>query len=228
MNILLVDDEQLELDQLQYILQPYFHMENFHKAQDASEALTYANDNPIHLALIDIHLPGKSGLELVKRLKKIQTNTKIVMVTAYQSFEYAQEAIRLHVENYITKPLVEAELISAIKPFIVNKSYSDMTRQVLDYIHNHYDSRLTLSEIAEAIHVNHAYLSRKFNEELNIGFPNYLNQYRIEMAKRMMDDAPFTPIAQIAENCGFSSQHYFSLLFKKELGISPSSYRKKL
>ncbi|MUV36797.1 Sensory transduction protein LytT [Lentibacillus sp. JNUCC-1] len=228
MNILLVDDEQLELDQLEYMLQQSFHLQTFFKAQDVSEALTYAKANTVHLALIDIHLPGQSGFELVKWLKNTQSHVHIVMVTAYQSFDYAQKALRLKVDNFITKPVVESELITAIKPFTVNKNHSEIIQQVLDYIHNHFDARLTLGDIAEDIHVNHAYLSRKFNEELEVSFPHYLNQYRIEAAKRLMNEKPFLSIAEVSEQCGFNSQHYFSQLFKKELGVNPSAFRKRI
>lgn len=227
MNILLVDDEQLELDQLEYMLQQLFHMHTFYKAHDVSEALTYANDNTVHLALIDIQLPGRSGLDLVTLLKRIHNNVSIVMVTAYQTFEYAQKALRLKVDNFITKPVLESELNAAVKPFIKNYNYSELIQKVLDCVHTHYGSHLTLSYIAtQKIHVNYAYLSRKFNKELGMSFPTYLNQYRINAAKCMIDQKPYLTIEEVSEKCGFSNQHYFSQLFKNKMNVNPSIYRK--
>lgn len=228
MNILLVDDEQLELDQLEYMLLQSFHLHTLYKAQDVSEALIYANANTVHLALIDIHLPGRSGLDLVKLLKQTHKDINVVMVTAYQSFDYAQKALRLKVDNFITKPVVESELISAVKPFFKNNN-TEMIQKVLDYVHAHYDSNLTLLYIAsKEIHVNYAYLSRKFNEELGMSFPRYLNQYRIKAAKYLMDEKPSLSIEEVSEKCGFSNQHYFSQLFKNETDVNPSVYRKKI
>lgn len=226
MNILLIDDEQLELDQLEYLLKPYFTNHHFFRANDASEALRIMADHKIHLALVDIQLPGKSGLDLAKQLKADE-QTKVIMVTAFQSFEYAQQALRIKVDNYITKPIVEAELVEVIKPYVSDTTYSEMILQAIDIIHEKYQTKLTLTGIASEIHVNHAHLSRKFNDEVGESFPDYLNDYRIEVAKRMLQENMNLSIAYVAEQCGFSGQHYFSALFKKKIGKTPSEFKKE-
>lgn len=226
MNILLIDDEVLELDQLEHLLKPHFPNHNFYRAHDPSEAYKIMATYTIQLALVDIHLPGGSGLDIAKRLKE-DSNTTVIMVTAFQSFEYAQEALRIKVDNYITKPVVEKELVDMLRPFFHGRSYSEIVLQTLESIHQNYRKKITLLEIADDIHVNHAYLSRKFNSEVGISFPNYLNNYRIEAAKRMIEENTYHSIAQIAERCGFNGQHYFSTLFKKVVGMKPSEYKKE-
>ncbi|ASN06218.1 response regulator transcription factor [Virgibacillus necropolis] len=226
MNILLVDDEQLELEQLEYLLKPFFNFKSVYKAKDASRALDIVDKVAIQLAFVDIQLPGKSGLELAKQFKN-DYQIKVIMVTAFQSFEYAHQALRMGVEDYITKPLIESELIEVIQPYLQQANLSDMVNQTLETIHNRFDERLTLGEIADDIHVNNAYLSRKFNEELNTNFASYLNNYRIEMAKRMLKESPRMNISQVSETCGFNSQHYFSSLFKKQTGLTPREFRLK-
>ncbi|WP_404454787.1 response regulator [Virgibacillus necropolis] len=226
MNILLVDDEQLELEQLEYLLKPYFNFNSVYKAKDASRALDIVEEVAIQLAFVDIQLPGKSGLELAKQFKN-DYQIKVIMVTAFQSFDYAHQALRMGVEDYITKPLIESELIEAIQPYLQQANLSDMVNQTLETIHTRFDERLTLGEIADDIHVNNAYLSRKFNEELNTNFASYLNNYRIEMAKRMLKESPKMNISQVSETCGFNSQHYFSSLFKRQTGLTPREFRSK-
>ncbi|WP_019375823.1 DNA-binding response regulator [Virgibacillus halodenitrificans] len=226
MNILLIDDEKLELEQLEYLLKPYFPNHTFLRAHDTSEALKIIDKTTIHLALVDIHLPGGSGLKLAEKLKST-THSKVIIVTAYQSFDYAQQALRLRVDNFITKPVVEAELLDIVRPYINGASYSSIISQAIDLIHENYASRITLTDIASRIHVNHAYLSRKFNDELGVSFPDFLNQYRIEIAKQMLQSENSYTIAEVAERCGFSGQHYFSSLFKKKLGMTPSEFKKE-
>lgn len=227
MNILLVDDEHLELEQLEYLLKPHFGFATFYKASDASRALQIVEKNPnIQLAFVDIQMPGKSGLELAAKLKT-DFKMKIIMVTAHQSFEYAQKSIRIGVNNYLTKPLIESELIEVIQPFLNQAQLSDMVSQTIEIIHNRYHEHISLGDIAAQIHVNNAYLSRKFHEELGINFKIYVNKYRIGMAKRKLKDFPKMNIAEVSETCGFSSQHYFSSLFKKETGYTPSQFRVK-
>lgn len=69
MNVLLVDDEPLELEQLEYLIQPLFPLWKLHKASDASQAMSISQKVKIHLAFLDINLPGKSGLELGEELR---------------------------------------------------------------------------------------------------------------------------------------------------------------
>lgn len=61
MNVLLVDDEPLELEQLEYLIHPLFPFWNLYKAADSSQAAAVSQKVKIHLAFLDINLPGKSG-----------------------------------------------------------------------------------------------------------------------------------------------------------------------
>lgn len=226
MNILLVDDEVLELDQLEHLLKPHFPNHHFFRAHDASEACKIIEQHSIQFALVDIHLPGGNGLNIAKQLKNEQQTT-VIMVTAFQSFEYAQQALRLKVDNYITKPVVESELIEILQPYLHASSYSEIVLQTISYIHDNYRKKISLKDIANAIHVHHTYLSRKFNDEVGASFPIYLNNYRLEAAKRMIEEDANATIFNIADHCGFSGQHYFSALFKKVVGKTPSEYKKE-
>ncbi|KRE46360.1 response regulator [Paenibacillus sp. Soil724D2] len=94
------------------------------------------------------------------------------------------------------------------------------------YIRDHYDKEdLTLQEAADAIKISAAYLSRLLRQEIGVSFIDFLTQIRIKQAIRMLHD-PTLKIYEIAEQVGYSSQHYFSTAFKKVLGVSPIEYRK--
>ncbi|KQX62650.1 response regulator transcription factor [Paenibacillus sp. Root444D2] len=94
------------------------------------------------------------------------------------------------------------------------------------YIRDHYVREdLTLQEAADAIKISAAYLSRLLRQEIGVSFIDFLTQIRIKQAIRMLHD-PTLKIYEIAEQVGYSSQHYFSTAFKKVLGVSPIEYRK--
>lgn len=224
MNILLVDDEALELDQLEYIMKAQFPNWTFYKAQDASIALQMAGKVKISLAFLDIQMPGKNGLELAKELKK-NYELDIIMVTAFQSFEYAKASLRIGVNDYLTKPIVESELLGLLEKYQKWSSKNDSMQEVLSIIREEYHEKLSLSFVASRIHLNATYLSRKFYEEIGIGFADYLNAYRLEMAKKLLLNQRDMSMAVIAEKAGFNSQHYFSAMFKKQFGVTPSEYR---
>lgn len=224
MNILLVDDEVLELDQLEYLMKAQFPNWTFYKAQDASIALQLAGKVKISLAFLDIQMPGKNGLELAKELKK-NYELDIIMVTAFQSFEYAKASLRIGVNDYLTKPIVESELLGLLEKYQKWSSKNDSMQEVLSIIREEYHEKLSLSFVANRIHLNANYLSRKFYEEIGIGFADYLNAYRLEMAKKLLINQRDMSMAVIAEKAGFNSQHYFSAMFKKQFGVTPSEFR---
>lgn len=226
MNILLVDDEPLELEQLEYLIAKKFPSWTFLKARDASQALQIAKTNDIFLAFLDIQLPGKSGLELARELSHSFT-LEIIMVTAFQNFEYARSSIRLGVIDYITKPLIEDELMSVLTRYERIARYSEPIIKSLQIIEKEYSEKLTLNYLSSKIHINPAYLSRKFQEEVGMGFSEYLNDFRLKEAQKMLVEYPNQSINNISERCGFNSQHYFSQMFRKMTGQSPRDYRLK-
>jgi YesN/AraC family two-component response regulator len=226
MNILLVDDEPIELEQLEYLIQKKFSNWKFFKAQDASQALQIIKQHDIFLAFLDIQLPGKSGLDLAMELS-VKNDIDIIMVTAYQNFKYIQTSLRLGVIDYITKPVIEEELLSVLARYERISSYSEQIVKALQIIQKEYSEKLTLNYLASKIHINSAYLSRKFHEEVGMGFSEYLNEFRLKQAQKMLIESPELSISAISEKCGFNSQHYFSQIFRKMTGQSPRDYRLK-
>jgi two-component system, response regulator YesN len=224
MNILLVDDEPLELEQLEYLILNKFPNWKIFKAQDASIALQIVKQHDIFLAFLDIQIPGKNGLDLAKELTQTYT-IDIIMVTAFQNFEYAQTSIRLGVIDYITKPIIEDELMGVLSKYERLGRYSEQIVNAINIIHAEFSEKLTLNYLASKIHINPAYLSRKFHEEVGMGFSEYLNEFRLKEAQRMLVEYPDLSISTVSERCGFNSQHYFSQIFRKMTGQSPRDFR---
>ena len=79
---------------------------------DGMDALKYLQDNPCDAILTDIMMNRMTGLEMIGNLYKIHPQIKIVILSGYSDFTYAQQAIRYKVENYLVKPVDEEELIN--------------------------------------------------------------------------------------------------------------------
>jgi two-component system response regulator YesN len=105
-----------------------------------------------------------------------------------------------------------------------NKSLKLILRKAIDYIHEHYNEQVTLNEVAENIYVSTFYISRMFKKELGKSFVDYLNDVRIEKAKELLKDVKYKTY-EVAELVGISDPHYFSKLFKKHSGMTPSEYK---
>ncbi len=108
-----------------------------------------------------------------------------------------------------------------------NKSIKLILRKAIDYIQEHYSEQVTLNEVAENIYVSTFYISRMFKKELGKSFVDYLNDVRIEKSKELLKDVKYKTY-EVAEIVGISDPHYFSKLFKKYSGMTPSEYRESL
>ncbi|MCF7974399.1 MAG: AraC family transcriptional regulator [Phycisphaerae bacterium] len=95
-----------------------------------------------------------------------------------------------------------------------------------EYIREHCVSLQTLTQIADACHMDEAYLCRLFKRFGELSPYKYLNRLKLNMAAMRMQ-APDTPIKQIAYELGFSSPFHFSRAFKKAYGVSPDSFRRR-
>lgn len=115
-QLLLVDDEDIERDAIKYILSrsdmDVFEISEASNGQDGvSQAALIRPD----IILMDIQMPGLNGIEAAKIIKKIIPGCKIIFLTAYNQFEYAHEAIKLGVEDFIIKPTANERFLEVMK-----------------------------------------------------------------------------------------------------------------
>lgn len=229
MKLLIVDDEPLELEQLSHLLKKKWPLWEIYCAEEAGQALELARKQQFPLALIDIRLPGPSGLELIELLKKDNPLMSFIITTAYQNFDYAQKSIKLGVFDYLVKPIIEKELTAVISKFIDSHGYivakSKIIEEVLEIIAREYAGKISLETLAEAVHVSPSYLSKKFSDEIGQSIPSFIMRYRIEKAKVLLLEYPDYNMAIVADLVGFHSQNYFTNTFKKYEGLTPSKYR---
>ncbi|MFC9777278.1 helix-turn-helix domain-containing protein [Paenibacillus chitinolyticus] len=98
--------------------------------------------------------------------------------------------------------------------------------RVSNYMQEYYDQSLTIASLAEQNNVNRNRLSYVFRTHAGMGPAEYLLKYRLNMAQRMLFTSD-APVQQIAQAVGIADPFYFSRVFKKQFGISPTKYREK-
>lgn len=102
-NMLVVDDEAEICD----FLKTYFEEREFNvrTAGTGVAALKAVDQEPPHVVLLDLHMPGLDGMQVLKQIKEKHPGVKVIMVTALETRDKIEEAMRLGADNYITKPL---------------------------------------------------------------------------------------------------------------------------
>ena len=106
------------------------------------------------------------------------------------------------------------------------QSNHSISEKVLEYIKQNYRYRITLDMISEAVNVSKYHLCRIFRQDTRMTITEYIIQYRLaEVKKRLITGSD--PIADIAADAGFDTYTYFSALFRRREGVSPSEYRQQ-
>ena len=118
------------------------------------------------------------------------------------------------------------EYCAAVRKYSL-KNYSFLIRKAIEYIRFHLEQELSLETISAAIHSSTYELSRKFKKETGQTLTDYINTLRIKEALYIMENRNLS-ITDIAYMTGFNDVNYFTKVFKKLKGITPSTYRKQL
>jgi two-component system response regulator YesN len=118
-RLLIADDEALEREGLELIIKKGLPglFEIFH-AKNGREAIEHVEEYKPDIVLMDIKMPGIDGLEALKKIHQTHSNTKMVLVTAYDYFSYAKEAVSIGVKDYILKPAKREQVIDILKQLI--------------------------------------------------------------------------------------------------------------
>lgn len=115
LKLLIADDEYLSIESIKLIIDKYVEdIEIVGTAKSGREAIEKAVQLKPDVIFMDIKMPGINGIEAIRQIKNINTNTKFVMITAYEYFDYAKEAINLGVHDYILKPLTKSKIIKTL------------------------------------------------------------------------------------------------------------------
>jgi two-component system response regulator YesN len=207
------------------------------EAADGETALEKVTELKPDLIISDIRMPFMDGLEFCSKAKELFPDIHIILLTGYEEFEYARKAIDIGVVRYLTKPISREELskiLSDISSRYKGKEdetsaaqYREVICSVIEYIEEHYaEEDLSLSKAAEHIGLSPNHLSAVFKEETGRSFTKYLTDHRIKTAKNLLDTSKKRS-SEIAELVGYPDPHYFSSVFKKQTGMTPSQYRDK-
>lgn len=241
-QVMIVDDEPLILDGIKDLIHKMtlpVPISQLECAYDGVEALEKMESFHPDLLITDLQMPEMSGLELIeasrdKRLKRF------VILTGFESFEYAREAIRLKVDNYLLKPLnklelekclskagLEIEQQQTLEDIVRSNESKDAStlRELTEFIRTHYMESLSLDDVANHLHFHPNYACRWFKQELGTSFVNYLHSVRMEKVKQLMALYPEKSLQDIAETVGYMNARHFYKVFKKYYGVTPGEYK---
>jgi YesN/AraC family two-component response regulator len=237
-SLIIVDDETVSLEGLSTLID--WTSLGFGVAgtfSDGAEAITYLETNAADVVLTDIKMTQVSGIDLAAWIHEHHPETRIVLISAHKSFDYAKEALKYGVVYYLLKPfpLKEIdELFTSIRenldaasedPEDDSTGASDAITLVTNYIESHFAEHLTLENLASRAFLSPGYLSRLFSARTGQSLSSFISGVRVEKAKDLLVSTRLH-VYEVCHSVGYSDLKHFYSTFKKHTGKTPAAYRK--
>lgn len=147
-KVLLADDEKLIREGLKTIIEwEQLGYKIVEAAKDGDECLSFLLKYRPDICILDIRMPGRTGLEVIKEIRSMGINTHFIILSGYKNFGYAKQALNYHADNYLLKPLDEEELIQTLSDIsnIITADKSDNPSKRERMIKTYFRSYLGLS-----------------------------------------------------------------------------------
>ena len=238
-KLLIADDEETIRNGIAKYIQ--LHTSRFDKiylASNGREAVDIIFRDKPDIMFLDIQMPLMDGIEVMQEAKRADILPYTMILSGYDEFKYCQQALRLGAKEYLLKPVRSSDILQMlnrvadelfgtqekdkIEPIEEKNHLVELARE---YVKEHYYENIMLTDVAQKVGISAGYLSTLFQKQLSKGFVDYLNEVRIEHACTYLRQN-YLKTYEIAYKVGFKDEKYFSKVFKKIKGQSPSEYRK--
>lgn len=240
MNILVVDDDTLICNGTAGRIRrmAFAQVDSVECAYSGREALKKMKAQSFGILLTDIRMEGMDGLELVRQVREAWPQTICIIITAYDQFSYAQQAIRLGVKDFLVKPCAESAMRSLLESILFSEAGSApsleteetvdeaaILPQAVAYIQNHLYDNITMAEVANHFNLSYTYFSHIFHQNTGETFIRYLTRIRMnEACRRMLSGEK---INDISLSLGYQNGANFTRAFSREFGMSPARWLEK-
>jgi signal transduction histidine kinase/CheY-like chemotaxis protein/AraC-like DNA-binding protein len=241
-TILVVEDNPELQDYIRLILSEKYHVLT---AGNGEEALnrTLKIEN-CRLILSDLMMPVMDGFQLLEALKSDDATRHIpvIMLTARAEARDKLKALRIGVDDYITKPFDEEELLVRIENLLNNQTarfqdvpeeaatpaLSAADREWLERFEtfvqkNLSNSILSIPMLADELAMSESTLLRQLKRLTGLTPVQYLQEVRLDRARRLLEDRTYDSIARVAAETGYNDARSFSRIFKQRFGKAPSA-----
>ena len=222
------------------------------EASDGEEGISNARDEIPDLIITDVMMPGMDGFQFSTQIRSDMktSHIPIIMLTAKAGLDDKIEGLETGIDAYITKPFSAKELrvrvrnliyqreqlrkrfskSTIIKPSEVtvvsmDQEFLEKTIKVIEQ--NFEDPKFSIEKLADEVNMSLSQLNRKLNALVAQPAGQLIRSLRLQRAADLLRQNADT-VAGICYKVGFNDQGYFGRVFKRQFGISPNAYRKKM
>lgn len=218
------DDESASLTIIRYLIESEkLPIDIVGTASNGQSALALIRKEKPDLAFLDIQMPKLDGFEVIEQLQGMKT--KVIIITVYNTFAYAQKALRLGVCDIIAKPINVSQLKESIARAIGwNFTDSEPLNKALHYIYLHYAEAINLNSLASISCCTPSHLAHLFRQHFDMPALSYIHKVRIAKAAQLLQEGQ--TVQDAAWQTGYTSLNHFYKYFKLYQGMTPAAYRR--
>jgi YesN/AraC family two-component response regulator len=237
-KILVADDEATVRAFIQAVIsKEQLPVASVTQADNGITAIRLAHEFRPDLIFLDIRMPGLDGLQAAELILVDDPKANIVIISAYNEFDYARTAFRAGVADYLLKPIKPTDLANIIKKTAEKCEQTDksdfkqpvksqaLVEKVENYVVINLNKPIQLRDIARAVFVSPYHLSRTFKHLTGQSIMGYVQEQRLIKASELLATTDLS-INEIVDIVGFNDAAYFTTCFKNKIGIPPMKYRK--
>ena len=242
MKIMIVEDEQRARRGLRNLITTISdEYEIVAEASDGKQALELIHILKPEIVFTDLKMPYMDGLSLIRAVHAMEISTQFVIISAYEEFDVARQAISLEVQDYLIKPVTYEDVeellvrLSKKEKLYLEDGIKDLQKKypgahplvikALNIIEKSYSAKISQKDLAEDLGMTQEYFCYLFNKEIGVTSSKFLKHYRIEVAKGLLVNKGI-PKEEVPYHVGFSDPKYFSKVFREVEGISAAEFLK--
>ncbi len=229
--VLVIDDDPNTVELHTRMVLSQFPQMRVLQAYNGRQALDMILREPPALVLLDLLMPEMDGFAVLNEMREhpLSQDIPIVVITSQSLTDHDIARLNRGTVSILGKNIFSKdEMLNHIAAFVENrcKRGSEVQQAILKamaFIHANYKEPISRQNIAARVGLSERHLDRCFQQGLGISPMTYLNRYRVNQARILMDTRKMG-ITAVAMEVGFSSSGYFARVFRDEMGISPRDY----
>lgn len=221
---IIVDDEIAVISIIKYFIEKEnLPLDIVAIAHRGDEAIKLIKRERPQLVFLDIQMPIIDGFGVMEKVNDVN----FIIITAYESFRYAQRAMRLGAKDIILKPIEYKQLTQSINRVMGWKFTSNNTvNDILQYIHNNYNKKIDLRTIATSFYMTPDYLSKLFKTHMGMTIIKYIHKVRVYKAAELLKYENLS-VKEVALATGYENLNNFYKHFKEYMGVTPAAFTQK-
>lgn len=242
-TLLIVEDDYNLVRYIQSILENDYHIV---LADNGVSALRQLKQHTVELILSDVMMPEMDGFQLLEAVRQQGLDIPFVFLTARIDSTDRMQALRMGVDDYLTKPFLEEELRVRLRNLLERQAVRKATKEELagqededealsydqrwfarlNQVMNDRFSDPDFSVIQMAAEMNTSQRTLQYRTKIYTGLSpvNYLTEFRLDKARQLLEAHTYQTIAEVSFAVGFKTPRYFGQLIKRRYGKNPSDF----